>query len=207
VRDASLTAFELGARTRTVDLERLATRWLDELGVEHVFAAEGGRVRGFVPEDMTGDLAERAGTARPVGGGLVHLGLGSPSQVDALGRSATQARQALDSALDDGRRVVRFAELPTVAFVLDALGAEEARQLSGVLDGLRDLSGEHGELTEALHIFLSEHGGHRASAARLGIHRQTLASRVRRAEELTGLSMDRPDDRAAAWLALRALGR
>jgi purine catabolism regulator len=55
-------------------------------------------------------------------------------------------------------------------------------------------------------VFLSAHGGHRASAARLGIHRQTLVSRIRRVEDLTGLSMDRADDRAAAWLALRASG-
>lgn len=207
VRDESLTAFELGTRTRTVDLERLVERWLDDFGAERVFMSGPGRVRGFVPDDLADDLSEKVVSFRPVGSGLVHLGLGSPAPVEALGRSAIQARQALDSALEDGRTVLRHAELPTVGFVLDSLGGEHSRQLAGVLDGLRDGVGEHGELTETLRIFLSEHGGHRASAARLGIHRQTLVARIRRAEELTGLSMDRPDDRAAAWLALRALGR
>ena len=207
VRDESLTAFELGTRTRTVDLERLVERWLDDFGAERVFMSGPGRGRGFVPDDLADDLSEKVVSFRPVGSGLVHLGLGSPAPVEALGRSAIQARQALDSALEDGRTVLRHAELPTVGFVLDSLGGEHSRQLAGVLDGLRDEVGEHGELTETLRIFLSEHGGHRASAARLGIHRQTLVARIRRAEELTGLSMDRPDDRAAAWLALRALGR
>ena len=97
--------------------------------------------------------------------------------------------------------------MPTVEFVLGRLGSESTSQLAGVLDGLRNEHGEHGELLDTLHVFLLEHGGHRSSAARLGIHRQTLASRLRRVEMLTGLSVERPDDRATAWLALRALGR
>ncbi|MCW2561397.1 MAG: hypothetical protein JWP55_5361, partial [Mycobacterium sp.] len=32
-----------------------------------------------------------------------------------------------------------------------------------------------------------------------------LTTRIRRIEELTGLSMSNPDDRTAAWLAIRAL--
>lgn len=207
VRGSSLTAFAFGSKTRTVDLERLIARWFDELGIEHVFVDEPGRVRGFVPDDLAAKLATRVFAFRPVGGGRVHLGLARPAPVDALDRGAIQARQALAAALESGRTVQRYDELPTVEFVLEAMNDERAGQLASVLDGLTDESGAHGALTETLYVFLSEHGGHRASAARLGIHRQTLVSRVRRAEELTGLSMDRPDDRAAAWLALRALGR
>lgn len=207
VRETGLTAFELGARTRMIDPERLAARWFDELGAEHIFVGEPGRVRGFVPDDLAEELAARVTAFTPLGSGTVHLGLGLPAPAELLGRSAIQARQALDSALEDGRTVQRYTELPTVDFVLDAMAGAPAAQLAAALDGLRDAAGEHGVLTETLRVFLAEHGGHRASAARLGIHRQTLASRVRRIEELTGLSMDRADDRAAAWLALRALGR
>jgi len=207
VRETGLTAFELGAKTRTIDLERLVVRWLDELGVEHIFVGAPGRVRGFVPDDLADELASRVAAFTPLGSGSVHLGLGLPASAELLGRSAVQARQALDSALEDGRLVLRYTELPTVELVLEAMVGEPAAQLAAALDGLRDASGEHGELTETLRVFLSEHGGHRASATRLGIHRQTLVSRVRRIEELTGLSLARADDRAAAWLALRALGR
>lgn len=207
VRETGLTAFELGAKTRTIDLERLVVRWLDELGVEHIFVGMPGRVRGFVPDDLADELASRVSAFTPLGSGSVHLGLGLPASAELLGRSAVQARQALDSALEDGRLVLRYTELPTVELVLDTMAGEPVAQLAAALDGLREPSGEHGVLTETLRIFLSEHGGHRASAARLGIHRQTLVSRVRRIEELTGLSLARADDRAAAWLALRALGR
>ncbi|GAA1327636.1 hypothetical protein GCM10020360_04640 [Nonlabens tegetincola] len=206
VRERALTGFVLGARTRTVDLERLVERWLDELGAEYLFVADPGRVRGFLPEQLVGDLVARvAGFAQP-GANTLHLGVGAPAPVDALGRSAVQARQAFDAALDAGQAVQRYAELPTVDFVLDAISGEQRTQLGGILDELRDERGAHGELLQALHVFLAEHGAHRASAARLGVHRQTLVSRIHRVEELTGLSMSRPDDRAAAWLALRALG-
>lgn len=206
VRETGLTAFELGAKTRMIDLERLVVRWLDELGVEHIFVGEPGRVRGFVPDDLADELASRVLAFTPLGSGSVHLGLGLPAPAELLGRSAIQARQALDSAMEDGRVVLRYTELPTVELVLDAMAGEPAVQLAAALDGLRDASGEHSALTETLRVFLAEHGGHRASAARLGIHRQTLVSRVHRIEQLTGLSMERADDRAAAWLALRALG-
>lgn len=206
VHEAGLTAFHLGTRTRTIDLERLAVRWLDELGAEHIFVGGGGRVRGFVPDALADELAARVQAFTPLGSGRAHLGLGLPASVELLRRSALQAKQALDTAIEDGQTVLRYSELPTVELVLDAMGDESSAQLAAVLDGLREPDGAHGVLTDTLRVFLAEHGAQRATASRLGIHRQTLTSRVRRIEELTGLSLDRADDRAAAWLALRALG-
>lgn len=206
VHEASLTAFHLGSRTRTIDLERLTVRWLDEFGAELIFVAGGGRVRGFVPDDLAEELAARVMALTPLGTGRAHLGLGLPAPAELLRRSALQAKQALDTAVEDGQTVLRYSELPTVELVLDAMGDESSAQLAAVLDGLRNADGDHGALTDTLRAFLVEHGAQRSTASRLGIHRQTLTSRVRRIEELTGLSMDRADDRAAAWLALRALG-
>lgn len=206
VRETSLTAFELGTKSRTVDLERLVERWFDELGAEHIFMSEAGRARGFLPDDLVDDLCEKAAAFNPLGSGSVHLGLGLPAPVEALGNSAVQARQALASALEYGRVVLRFTELSTIEYVLDSVDEGASLKLADVLDQLRDASGAHGELTETLRVFLVKHGAHRASAAELGIHRQTLLARVHRIEQLTGLSMDRADDRAVAWLALRALG-
>lgn len=206
VRETGLTAFHLGSRTRTIDLERLTVRWLDELGAEHVFVAGGGRVRGFVPDGLAEELAARVMALTPLGTGTAHLGLGLPAPAELLRRSALQAKQALDTAVEDGQTVLRYSELPTVELVLNAMGDESSAQLAAVLDGLRDADGNHGALTDTLRTFLAEHGAQRTTASRLGIHRQTLASRIRRIEELTGLATDRADDRAAAWLALRALG-
>ncbi|RGE21153.1 helix-turn-helix domain-containing protein [Leucobacter sp. wl10] len=206
VHEPSLTAFELGAKTRTIDLERLLRRWFDELGAEHVFAADHDRMRGFVRDELASELALRVESFTPVAGRGVHLGVGASAPAEALSRSAVQARQALDTALEDGRRVISYAALATVDLVLSTLDEASGEALSSILDPLREPSGRHGELARTLHVFLSTHGGHRASAEQLGIHRQTLASRIRRVEGLTGLSMDRADDRAAAWLALRAAG-
>ena len=206
VREAELTAFRIGALTRTIDVEQLVIRWLEELGAEHIYVRETGSVSGFIPDDLTAPLAALVSGFTPLGSGSVHLGFGLPAPLELLGRSAIQARQAFEAALEDEERVRRYTELPTVKLVLDSMTPDATTQLTAALDALRDATGEHGELTETLLVFLATHAGHRASAARLGIHRQTLASRIRRIEELTGLSMDRPDDRAAAWLALRALG-
>lgn len=207
VHDRSLTAFALGARTRTIDAERLLRRWFDELGAEHVFAASQGRVLGFVRDDLVDELAKRVDELTPVSGQRLHLGIGTPSPADALARGAAQAGQALDTALDESRTVVRYARLASVELVLGSLAAEPRAELARALDPLRDAAGAHGELTATLRAFLAENGRHRASAQLLGIHRQTLVSRLRRVEELTGLSMDHADDRATAWIALRALDR
>lgn len=207
VRESSLTAFTLGSKTRTVDLERLITRWLDELGAEHVFVSEHGRVRGFVPDQLAGQLSDLAAGFAPLGSGQVYLGLAAPMPVESLGRGAIQAKQAVEAALAGGRAVQSYVELPAVEFALKTMTDEQTQQLTGVLEALREPNGEHGVLTDTLQIFLVQNSAHRASAAQLGIHRQTLLSRIRRVEDLTGLSMDLPDDRTAAWLALRALGR
>jgi purine catabolism regulator len=207
VHEASLTAFNLTARTSSVDLERLITRWLDELGAMHVMTAERGRVLGFVRDDQADALGSRVEIFVDEAHMPLRLGLGSPAPTDALARSATEARQAHEVAVVDARPVVRYRALPTIAYVLDRLDPPDGKRLAGVLDPLRDADGEHGELTRTMRTYLAEHGAWGVTASRLGVHRQTLASRIQRIEELTGLSMANPDDRAAAWLALRALER
>ena len=207
VHETSLTGFALGARTRTVDLERVLRRWFEELGAEHVFTAGPGLVRGFIRNDLIAELTSRVEAFTPVGGSHVALGVGEPAPTDTLHHSATQARQALDTALEDGQRTLHYSRIPTIELVMNGLSATPRTQLTAVLDPLREASGAHGDLTDTLRVFLAEHGGHRSSAERLGIHRQTLRSRIARVEELTGLSMDHADDRATAWIALRAIGR
>ena len=83
----------------------------------------------------------------------------------------------------------------------------DTAHLAEVLDPLRGDDGLHGELTRTLRVYLAEHGSWGVAAEQLGVHRQTLTNRIHRVEELTGLSMGNPDDRTAAWLAIRALDR
>lgn len=207
VHESRLTGFAFGTRTRTVDLERALRRWFDELGAEHVFTSEPGRVRGVIRHDLSIELEARVTEFAPLGGRQVALGIGTPAPPEALRLSVIQAQEALDTALEHGTRILRYSQLPSVEFVLNGLTGSPYDQLVGVLSPLTNESGDHGELTRTLRVFLIEHGAQRRSAERLGIHRQTLRSRLTRIEQLTGLRLNQADDRATAWIALRALER
>ncbi|GAB3127127.1 PucR family transcriptional regulator [Glaciibacter psychrotolerans] len=207
VHESSLTAFILSARTKSVDLERLVARWLDELGCMHVMTGVNGGVLGFIRDDRVDEIAARVESYASDVQVSLRCGIGSSTSLDALARSASEARQAHQVAVTDARSIARYRALPTVRYVLDRLDQDSTAQIADVLDGLRDSAGEHGELTRTLHTYLAEHGSWGVTATQLGVHRQTLNSRIQRIEALTGLSMSDPDDRTAAWLALRALER
>ncbi|MFF4501271.1 PucR family transcriptional regulator [Streptomyces sp. NPDC001401] len=64
-------------------------------------------------------------------------------------------------------------------------------------------SRHQGQLAESLLAYLNCFGDVRAAAAQLHVHRNTLRYRIRRAEELTGLDLSRPDQRLLAMLQLR----
>ncbi|STZ61544.1 PucR family transcriptional regulator [Mycolicibacterium tokaiense] len=208
VHESTLTGFVLTSRSKSVDLERIVLRWFDEIGAVHVLAEDRGRIMGFIKTDKADELVARAESFLDEARIALRLGLGSPAPTDGLARTAAEARQAHEIAVADARTAVRYQAMPTVSYVLDRLDGVDGNRLAAVLDPLRDDStGTHGELTRTLKIFLAEHGAWGTTASRLKVHRQTLANRIRRIEELTALSMSNPDDRAAAWLALRALER
>jgi hypothetical protein len=62
----------------------------------------------------------------------------------------------------------------------------------------------HVSLADSLRAWLQHHGRIRPAAAALGIHRNTLAHRLRRAGELLGRDLDDPAVRAQLWAALAA---
>ncbi|WP_234343177.1 PucR family transcriptional regulator [Streptomyces fulvoviolaceus] len=64
-------------------------------------------------------------------------------------------------------------------------------------------SRHQGGLAESLLAYLNSFGDVRAAAAQLHVHPNTLRYRLRRAEELTGLELSRPDQRLLAMLQLR----
>lgn len=205
VLEDTMTAFVVSSRSKSVDLERLLTRWFDDLGCAHVMMMHGDRMLALIRDDRAGMVASLVANYASHEQHSLRCGFGTSVGFAALSRSMGEAHEAHASAVTDGRSVAFYAALPTVQYVLDHLGPESSAQLSGVLDGLRDEHGAHGELTHTLQVYLSEHGSWGVTARALGIHRQTLSQRIRRIEELTGLSMTNADDRAAAWLAIRAL--
>ena len=207
VHEDNLTAFVLSSRSKAVDLERLVTRWFDELGWVHVMTLENGAVLGFIRDDRVDAVAALVENyARDVNVPL-RCGIGSSAPIEHLEQSASEARQAHEVAVADAQVRVNYEALPTVRFVLDQLDHDAQSSLAGTLNGLRNSDGQHAELTRTVRVYLAEHGSLGVTATELNIHRQTLSSRLRQIEERTGLSMDNPDDRTAAWLALRALER
>lgn len=92
--------------------------------------------------------------------------------------------------------VVHPGDLDVYRF-LDAAGPEAARALvRRALGPVLALPADHGEKLLGTLRALADAGGLLAGAAELlGVHPKTVASRLRRLEQLTGLDVDRPLDR------------
>lgn len=149
----------------------------------------------------------RAGVSRPfVGLGEVRL-------------AASEAQWALAEACRRRRTLVHAGEafdadgelawLPRDHFLLEQL---VERTLGPLIAGERgrERAGERGgerggaDLLETVQAYLDEGQRIDATCRRLGVHRHTLAYRLRRVEELTGCSLRRADDVVELWRALRA---
>ena len=63
---------------------------------------------------------------------------------------------------------------------------------------------ESGELLKTLSSFLEHDRSWQRTAQVLHVHRQTVLYRIRKVEQLTGLSVSRTMDLATLWVALRA---
>jgi hypothetical protein len=119
---------------------------------------------------------------------------------EAEARSTLEAAEALAGA----PRVARAARLP-VYRLLGALhnltdGRRLARSmLEPLLSGRADVRREHLATLRAV----LDHGGVNEAAAALGVHRNTVAYRVRRIEELTGWRLADPEIRLSLAVALR----
>jgi DNA-binding PucR family transcriptional regulator len=80
---------------------------------------------------------------------------------------------------------VRFSDVALEVMLTHS--REEARRF--VAQQLGDLAGEDksvARLRDTLRVFLEENGSFQNAAARLGVHKNTVAYRIRRAEELLG---------------------
>jgi len=134
-----------------------------------------------------------------VGEGRIHPGL------EGIRQSYAEARESLAIARATGAGpVARFLDL-----VLDrllrqdpALLAEFVAQTVGAVQAYdsRRATG----LLETLNVWAEEGGSPTAAAERLRVHPHTIAYRLSRIEELTGLSLARPGERMQLLLGLRA---
>jgi plasmid maintenance system antidote protein VapI len=74
-------------------------------------------------------------------------------------------------------------------------------------DLLAPLADQPGELLHTLSVFLDAESSMAATAAILGVHRNTVTARVARIQQLLGVDLSAPDERLALHLACRTLGR
>jgi purine catabolism regulator len=154
-------------------------------------------------------LAERVRYAlgQAVADQPVHAGLSlGHSGVEEFRTSFQQARQALSvgQALSRGDGVTYFGDLGVYRLLFSMAGSPELEDFYQDFLGrlVRYDEERRSELVPTLEAYL--HAGNAVeAAARLSVHRNSLAYRLRRIREITGLDLDNPEVRLALHLALR----
>jgi purine catabolism regulator len=125
----------------------------------------------------------------------------SPSRVPDAYR---EARWALESVRASGGRVARYGDDTFSPFLPRNL-EESGRVVEHVLGTVLAYDASHGsQLVASLATFLRQNRSWRRAAEVLHVHEQTLVYRMRRVEELTGRRLDRTEDVAELWFALKA---
>jgi hypothetical protein len=133
-------------------------------------------------------------------GADVLLAVGEPTRRDEL----AAAREELAVLVAHGRAVGLRGRLTADHYLLEILLGRSprlhARLRDRILMPLAD--DDHGELAGTLRALLRCHLDRMATSSELHIHRNTLAYRLGRIEEITGLDLGDPRDLACAYVAL-----
>jgi purine catabolism regulator len=140
-------------------------------------------------------------------GATIGLSAGTPWDQLALGYS--QANLALSQATSDpGRSVVAFTDLSMYTSIAGLVPADELSAVTdAILAPIDEMDrGRDPRYIPSLTAYLRHNGHWERAAAEVGVHRQTLVSRVRTVERRLGLTLDSPDDRMGLWFALVARG-
>jgi sugar diacid utilization regulator len=136
--------------------------------------------------------------------GATQIAAGAPSDgvlgAHAAFRQARAAQGVLERVPDLGP-ACRWDRLGSWALVAETLACEEPRTPEPIRRLLEEPGGP--ALLQALEATLDHGGDVAAIAASLSMHRATLYRRLRRVEEITGLSLTRGDDRLVLHLGLR----
>jgi PucR family transcriptional regulator, purine catabolism regulatory protein len=133
-------------------------------------------------------------------------GVGPPGYaLPGLRSSLALAREAALLAAAAGPGTVEHADdLGVRRLLLTPFGSEAFRSLADrLLAPLRE--GHNGTLLQALSGYLDAKCSATATAAELGVHRNTVMARVTRAAEILQADLGRPDERLAIQLACHAV--
>jgi sugar diacid utilization regulator len=126
-----------------------------------------------------------------------------------LQRSFTQARQAiqLGRLLRGDGDIVDFEQLGLYRLLLQAANPQDLRGYAEqVLGSVLDYDRRHqADFVHTLRSFFAHNASLQAAARDLVVHVNTVAYRMQRIEQISGLDFNQPDDRLAAQLALKIL--
>lgn len=166
-------------------------------GVELLVRSLGQELVVWLAEPATASLLQ-AELKCPLG---LSNAVGHPART---AEALREARLALAHASLQ-RPVVAYASAQSEQPWLPASLEEATRVHRSVLGPLVDYDQHQGtQLQQTLRVFLEHNRSWQKTAQHLNIHKQTLVYRVRRIEEITGRSLDRTEDVAVLWIALRA---
>ena len=200
-------ATELGAATPRVEA------LLAEHGLDAVTVAVGGGWSAWVSTDAEPDTtgyravvrAVRALVQSAAPALVLHAGIGAPhAGLRGIGRTVEEARQAclLAGAGRPGPAVEPVGEHDARRLLLGSYGSPAFRaHAESLLAPL--VEGRDAGLLPTLEAYLEHESSTAATAAALGVHRNTVLHRVRRAEQLLGVSLSQPDERLTLQLACR----
>lgn len=184
------------AELPTAPLARLHDGWIGFV------STAGARAR----EDQLASMRERLERLRPF---AIRVGVSrrrsAPLEAHLSVREAWLAARTADSPDAGGSSLVAFEQVSSrllPSFFPPETGHEFARML---LPRLLEDPGAAG-LIDAVVAFLSHRGSTSAAAEHLGVHRNTLQARLRRAEDL-GVRLSDPDDVLPTHMLLSALQR
>lgn len=173
-----------------------------------IVAAREHEVVAVVPADL--DAARRLGfecveeIGRRHPGTLLVVGLGRACRLPAeIARSYGQARSAVDTTSRMGRAgVVAFEDLGIARLLLQIPDLAELRTFAD--DVLGPLPAD-AALLDTLTTWFACNGSPQRTARELHVHPNTVAYRVRRVEEVTGMRLDQARDRLMVQVACEIL--
>nr|WP_209707133.1 helix-turn-helix domain-containing protein [Leucobacter exalbidus] len=201
-------------RVDPAGLVRAVTHELSEISVEAHAAPSGQSVLGWLSlvEPPTSSQVETYASAlhrahqrlrvtRDVAMGIGSMQSGEAGLTRTLSEAADAAKIALTRS--SSGYLVRVDSLGLEQLLLAWTGNDTFLPAAESL--LAPLLAEAPELLDTLAVFLDHESGIQATATALGLHRNTVALRVHRAQELIGADLTSPDTRLALHLACRAV--
>jgi sugar diacid utilization regulator len=141
---------------------------------------------------------------------VITIGVGGTCRDPAdIARSYGQARRTIDAVIRLGRQgqAVAFDDLGIHRLLLQVPDMAELRsfaaEILGQLDGQERQRGS--ELLATLACYFRENSSPQRTARCLHVHPNTVAYRIRRIQEITGLQLDTYRDRLMAQVALEII--